>query len=86
ITQMVVDSINCCDIELRSTMQENIILLGGTTITLGFEKRITHELSKHFDCKIKASDNRNHLAFVCGTILISHISTENIWISKKRLR
>ena len=49
----------------------------------GFEKRITRELLKHFDCKIKASDNRNHLAFVGATKLISHISTENSWISKK---
>jgi len=44
IPQMIYQSINSCDIDVRPNLWSNIILTGATTLLLGFADRVNHEL------------------------------------------
>jgi hypothetical protein len=83
IADMVVDSINRADIDLRSIMQQNIVLCGETTMSPGFIDRITYELSSHLNVNIKASNNRSYLSFIGSAKPILSASMNNMWITRE---
>ena len=71
--QMVVDSINRTDLDLRKDLYANIVLSGGTTLTKGFGDRLLTEIQrvavKDMRIKIFAPPERKYSTWIGGSIL-----------------
>jgi centractin len=73
VHQMLVDSINRVDMDLRKNLFANIVLSGGTTLTKGFGDRLLMELQrqavKDTHIKIFAPPERKYSTWIGGSIL-----------------
>jgi len=73
VHQMVVDSINRTDLDLRKDLYANIVLSGGTTLTKGFGDRLLNEIQrvavKDMRIKIFAPPERKYSTWIGGSIL-----------------
>ena len=73
VHQMIIESINRVDLELRKTLYGSIHLSGGTTLTRGFSARLLNALQKESknDVRIKmyAPSNRMYSTWIGGSIL-----------------
>lgn len=71
--QIVVDSINRTDLDLRKDLYMNIVLSGGSTLTKGFGDRLLHEVQKlavkDMRIKIFAPPERKYSTWIGGSIL-----------------
>lgn len=71
--QIVVDSINRTDLDLRKSLFGNIVLSGGTTMTKGFGDRLLFEVQrlavKDMRIKIFAPPERKYSTWIGGSIL-----------------
>ncbi len=71
--QIVVDSINRTDMDLRKSLFGNIVLSGGSTMTKGFGDRLLHEVQrlavKDMRIKIFAPPERLYSTWIGGSIL-----------------
>lgn len=71
--QIVVDSINRTDLDLRKDLYSNIVLSGGSTLTKGFGDRLLHEVQKlavkDMRIKIFAPPERKYSTWIGGSIL-----------------
>jgi actin-related protein len=76
--QLILDSVNKCDNDLRNDMYSNIVLSGGTSMMRGFSARIEHELKQSLPSSLTTSDLRvvsdsfrKHAAWIGGSMLAS---------------
>ena len=73
IHQIVLESINRTDLDLRKNLYGNIVLSGGATLTKGFGDRMLHELQriavKDMRIKIFAPPERKYSTWIGGSIL-----------------
>jgi centractin len=73
VHQIVVDSINRTDLDLRKSLFGNIVLSGGTTMTKGFGDRLLFEVQrlavKDMRIKIFAPPERKYSTWIGGSIL-----------------
>ena len=71
--QLVVDSINRADLDLRRSLFSNIVLSGGTTLCKGFGDRLLNEVKKialkDIKIKIYAPPERKYSTWIGGSIL-----------------
>lgn len=71
--QIVVDSINRTDLDLRKALYANIVLSGGSTLTKGFGDRLLTEVQrlavKDMRIKIFAPPERKYSTWIGGSIL-----------------
>ena len=71
--QIVVDSINRTDLDLRKDLYANIVLSGGSTLTKGFGDRLLSEVQrvavKDMRIKIFAPPERKYSTWIGGSIL-----------------
>lgn len=71
--QIVVDSINRTDLDLRRDLYSNIVLSGGSTLTKGFGDRLLTEVQKlavkDMRIKIFAPPERKYSTWIGGSIL-----------------
>ncbi|KAH9810812.1 actin family [Melampsora americana] len=85
IHQVVVDSINRTDLDLRKHLFHNIILSGGTTLCKGFGDRLLFEIKKLAmkDVKIKiyAPPERKYSTWIGGSILAGLNTFKKMWVS-----
>ncbi|CAH7685037.1 actin family [Phakopsora pachyrhizi] len=85
IHQVVVDSINRTDLDLRKHLFHNIILSGGTTLCKGFGDRLLFEIKKLAmkDVKIKiyAPPERKYSTWIGGSILAGLSTFKKMWVS-----
>jgi len=85
IHQVVVDSINRTDLDLRKHLFHNIILSGGTTLCKGFGDRLLFEVKKLTmkDVKIKiyAPPERKYSTWIGGSILAGLNTFKKMWVS-----
>jgi len=69
VAEITFDCIMKCEVDLRKTLFENVILSGGTTMYQGFRERLLSELKKKAPVKVNvkvwAPDND---AMLCGTV------------------
>lgn len=83
--QLVLDAISRSDIDLRSSLYENIVLSGGTTLTRGFGDRLLNELKDSAPgstkLRIFAPSNRIHTVWIGGSILAGLSTFKKMWIS-----
>lgn len=81
------NSISKCDLDLRRSLYQNIVLAGGSTLVKGFGDRLLSEV-KHLapkDVKIKmlASQERLYSTWIGGSILAALDTFKKMWVSKR---
>jgi len=85
IHQVVVDSINRADLDLRKNLFANIVLSGGSTLCSGFGDRLLSEVKKLAvkDIKIKifAPPERKYSTWIGGSILAALSTFKKMWVS-----
>lgn len=85
VHQMVSDSINRADLDLRSDLYESIVLSGGSTLTRGFGDRLLSELKmiapKNTKIKIYAPPERKYSTWIGGSILAGLSTFKKMWVS-----
>ncbi|KAL9644793.1 hypothetical protein ABK040_012447 [Willaertia magna] len=85
--EIVLESIERCDIDIREELYRNIVLSGGSTLFDGIADRMTRELSNMapISTKIKviAPPERKYSVWIGGSILASLSTFEQIWVSKE---
>lgn len=71
--QIVIESIQRTDLDLRKSLYSNIVLSGGSTLTRGFGDRLLGELQKlavkDMRIKIFAPPERKYSTWIGGSIL-----------------
>ena len=81
------DSIMKCDIDIRKTMYNNIVLSGGNTMFPGIAERMLKEITTLVPSTIKvriiAPPERKYSAWIGGSILASLSTFQQMWINKK---
>eukprot|EP01121_Diplochlamys_sp_Union-15-3_P005307 TRINITY_DN1563_c0_g1_i3.p1 TRINITY_DN1563_c0_g1~~TRINITY_DN1563_c0_g1_i3.p1 ORF type:complete len:368 (+),score=68.48 TRINITY_DN1563_c0_g1_i3:117-1220(+) len=87
IHEIVYNSIMKCDDDIRKEMFGNVLLSGGTTMSLDIENRIEKELTalapSNMPVKVIAPSHRKHSVWIGGSILASISSFQDKWISKE---
>ncbi|KAF7964642.1 hypothetical protein HWV62_4629, partial [Athelia sp. TMB] len=85
VHQVIVDSINRVDLDLRKSLFSNIVLSGGSTLCRGFGDRLLNEVKKLAlkDVKIKiyAPPERKYSTWIGGSILAGLGAFKKMWIS-----
>ncbi|KFY08597.1 hypothetical protein V492_06099 [Pseudogymnoascus sp. VKM F-4246] len=85
VHQIVVDSINRTDLDLRKSLFGNIVLSGGTTMTKGFGDRLLYEVQrlavKDMRIKIFAPPERKYSTWIGGSILAGLSTFRKMWVS-----
>lgn len=87
VHQMVMKSINGCDIDIRRDLYSNIVLSGGTTMFPGIQDRLSKELNalvpSSMRVKVLAPPDRKYSVWIGGSILGSLSSFKDMWITKE---
>lgn len=88
VHQIVVDSINRTDLDLRKDLYANIVLSGGSTLTKGFGDRLLHEVQKlavkDMRIKIFAPPERKYSTWIGGSILAGLSTFRKVSLSPPR--
>lgn len=73
VHQVIVDSINRVDLDLRKNLFSNIVLSGGSTLCTGFGDRLLNEVKrlaiKDVKIRIYAPPERKYSTWIGGSIL-----------------
>ena len=85
--EMILNSINNVDIELRKNLYENILLSGGNMAIKGTVNKIFHEIkdkvNQHMKIKISGPKNQHLLNWIGGAIITDMEIFKKMWITKK---
>ena len=85
VHHVIYDSIQKCDIDIRSDLYQNVVLSGGSTMFPNFELRLERELQSLIPAgkrvRISAPEDRSYSVFYGGAILCSLPSFEEQWIT-----
>jgi centractin len=83
--QLVADSIQKVDMDLRRTLWGNIVLSGGTTLTKNYGDRLLSETKKiaptDVKIKINAPPERKYSTWIGGSILASLSTFKRMWVT-----
>ncbi|KAG6512741.1 actin-related protein 4-like [Zingiber officinale] len=89
LSQMVIESINRCDVDIRRELFSSILLAGGTASMLQLKERLEKDLMEEAPqaarVKVLASGNsteRRFSVWIGGSILASLGSFQQMWFSK----
>ena len=86
IQDVVYDCANKCDIDIRKTLFENVVLSGGTTMLPGIDTRLQSDLKSMVPelvvPNVSAPPERKYSVWIGGSILSSLPSFEDMWITK----
>lgn len=89
LSQLIVDSINACDVDIRANLANNIVITGGASNVQGLTDRVNSDLSQALagiKIRIYAPGNtieRNYSPWIGGSILASLGTFHQLWVSKK---
>ncbi|KAK7111576.1 actin, cytoplasmic-like [Littorina saxatilis] len=87
IHELVHNSIQKCDIDIRRDLYSNTVLSGGSTMYPGMADRMTKELSaiapSSVKVKVIAPPERKYSVWIGGSILASLSTFQQMWISKQ---
>ena len=85
IQDVVYDCANKCDIDIRKTLFENVVLSGGTTMLPGIDTRLQSDLKSMVPelvvPNVSAPPERKYSVWIGGSILSSLPSFEDMWIT-----
>ncbi|KAK8934154.1 Actin-related protein 4 [Platanthera zijinensis] len=89
LPQMVIDSINVCDVDIRRELFSSILISGGTSLMHQLKERLEKDLIEESPqsarVKVFASSNsieRRYGVWIGGSILASLGSFQQMWFSK----
>jgi len=87
ISNMVMNCITACDVDIRKELFGNIIVVGGNTLFPNFVEKLTKGISPPSACKLKVisssdSSERRFSSWLGGSILGSLGSMHSLWIPK----
>lgn len=88
IHEVLYNSIQKSDLDIRSSLYQNIVLSGGTTLLNGFGNRLYKEMvdlvqDQEVKLKINAQGERIFSTWVGGSILASLDTFRRMWITKE---
>ncbi|EWC46731.1 hypothetical protein DRE_03976 [Drechslerella stenobrocha 248] len=89
IAEMIKDSVDHLDADIRANMLNNIVVVGATSLLYRFNERLSQELTAMFPgprVKIQSSGQipeRKYSAWLGGSILASCGAFHQLWISKQ---
>lgn len=90
IHQVVVDSINRVDLDLRKSLYANVVLSGGSTLYKEFGTRLLYEIKKlavkDIKIKIYAPPERKYSTWIGGSILAGLSSFKKMWVSAEEFQ
>ena len=76
-----------CDLDIRNTLFQNVVLSGGNTLFPGFAERIRRDLTAlAWDgCNINviARPGRMHSAWIGGSVFAYLSSIKDTWVTKQ---
>jgi len=85
VHEILVNSIQRVDMDLRKTLYSSIVLSGGSTMFPGFGDRLLNEVKnlapKDIKIKISAPPERKYSTWMGGSILASLTTFKRMWIS-----
>lgn len=87
--QVIIDSIQSTDLDLRKSLYSNIVLSGGSTLCTGFGDRLLNEIkkqSKDVKLKIYAPPERKYSTWIGGSILAGLSTFRKMWVSADEYR
>jgi len=80
------NSIMKCDVDIRRSLYQNIVLSGGTTMFPGIADRMSKEITalapSSMKIKVVAPTVRKYSVWIGGSILASLATFEQMWIAK----
>ena len=87
LSYLLYKCINNCDISIKGELFTNIILVGGTTLFLGFPERLKEELAElapSTEINIIAQPDRNSAAWAGARVFGQEMMEQNnLWILKE---
>uniref|UniRef100_F6TVZ8 Uncharacterized protein n=1 Tax=Ciona intestinalis TaxID=7719 RepID=F6TVZ8_CIOIN len=87
VHEVVTNSIQKCDMDLRRTLYQNILLAGGSTLFKGFGDRLLSDIKRQApkDVKIRmlAAQERLYSTWIGGSILASLDTFKKMWVGKR---
>ena len=86
VTNMVVNSLNLCDDDVKKEINESVCLIGGTTLMKNFSERLRLELSDNKDFgtyNMAPAPERQFSAWIGGSIMSSLDNFQYLWVSKE---
>ena len=84
ISDLIVESLARCDSDIIKDVQESICLVGGTTLTKGFEQRLKSEVQRSLTgSSFFANAERQYSNWIGGSIISSLNNFNFMWVSKK---
>ena len=87
--KLVMDTVNECDMDVRRSMYENIVLSGGTTMFKGLTERLLRDIKAKVPAamvdkvKIIAPPERKYSVWIGGSILASLTTFESMWVTRE---
>jgi actin-related protein len=83
----VFESIQRCDVDVRKSLYENVVLSGGTTMFPGMGERMAKELTmlapSTMRIKVIAPPERKYSVWIGGAVVASLSTFEQMWITKQ---
>jgi actin-related protein len=86
IAKMVVDSLNQCDDDVRSDINESVCLIGGNTLMKNFPEKLRTELSNIKDMgsfNLSFVPERQFSSWIGGSIMSSLDNFQYMWVTKE---
>lgn len=87
---VVTTSVGMCDIDIRPSLYNSVIVVGGNSLISGFTDRLNRDLSSKTPPSMKlkiiassTSSERRFSSWIGGSILASLGSFQQMWISKQ---
>mmetsp|Transcript_31258 Transcript_31258/g.66228 ORF Transcript_31258/g.66228 Transcript_31258/m.66228 type:complete len:376 (+) Transcript_31258:54-1181(+) len=87
VHETVFDSIQRCDVDIRKSLYENVVLSGGTTMFPGMGERMAKELTmlapSTMRIKVIAPPERKYSVWIGGAVVASLSTFEQMWVTKQ---
>lgn len=86
LPELLISSVNKADMDLRKTLYNEIVLVGGTTMTQGFAERFIYEMRQkvpaEIHIKLQVPKERNISTWIGGSVMANLSSFKQWWITK----
>jgi len=86
VDKMVYNGINNCDIDVRRTLYENILLSGGSTMYAGMKERLCQDVqalaNPNVSVKVTAPNDRKYSVWIGGAVLSALATFASMWVTR----
>jgi len=87
IHEAAFQTIQDCDIDIRTDLYENVVISGGTTMFEGLQERLQGEIQAKapstVTVEVEAAEERKYSVWVGGSILSSLSTFQQMWITRE---